>query len=392
MATSVMVNLATARDRARARADRDLREWAAFGGVDIELTVPLNPPTERAALADLSAATAWVEQWRGIDAVEWGVRHWPSVGAQRIPERLVLHGAEAITSFAGSAMLRDWQRLSKRAERVRQVCAEIEPPSSVKNADNVRTAIRAHGRSLLGLSDDDFDRLLHVVSWLVVNPASGWRIRQLPIRGIDTKWLAKHRAIVEALHSAITGRLSLGLLAAPSLVRVRFLDPGLRPGGITDLSASPTELDAISAAPATVFIFENLESVLAMPDRPGSIVIHGGGFGVAERVRNIRWVHQAHVIYWGDLDSNGFAILNELRTVVPQAQSVLMDEATLLGHRDLWVPEPTPAKGAYSSLTSSEQLTLARLRSEGNVRLEQERIEWSYALAELPMTSIDTAI
>lgn len=101
------------------------------------------------------------------------------------------------------------------------------------------------------------------------------------------------------------------------------------------------------------------------------------------------WVRATPVWYWGDLDSNGFAILHRLRVGHPRVTSVLMDETTLLGHRDLWVPEPTPARGAYPNLSDAEHATLARLRAEGDVRLEQERVPWDYAMRALRASGID---
>ncbi|TFB93361.1 Wadjet anti-phage system protein JetD domain-containing protein [Cryobacterium luteum] len=89
------------------------------------------------------------------------------------------------------------------------------------------------------------------------------------------------------------------------------------------------------------------------------------------------------VIYWGDLDSDGFAILHALPSTCDDVTSVLMDETVLLQFRDLWVSEPRAAGGTYPTLTGSEQVALMRIRSEGNVRLEQERIEWNYALGRL---------
>ena len=47
------------------------------------------------------------------------------------------------------------------------------------------------------------------------------------------------------------------------------------------------------------------------------------------------------------------------------------------------MPEPKAAGGTYSTLTAGEQTALGRIRSEGNVRLEQERIDWTYALPRL---------
>ena len=380
---AAMVSVAVARDRARKRVDRDLREWAASGGASAELAVSLNPPVERAALADLGAAIAWAREWRDVPGTQWTTRQWPSAGAQQVPVRLVLHGAEAIAAFAGRQPARDWRVLNERAAQVRERLGGRTANTPALGTDQLAGAIRTHGHTLLGLDDQDFGRLLDVVLWFVAHPASGWRIRQLPIRGIDTKWLARHRAIVTGLHFAVTGSGSLGLVPAPSLVRMRILDPALRPGGLSDLSAPAEELAKLAILPDRVFIFENLESVLAMPTLPGAVVIHGGGYGVDDRVRHVPWVLQRPVVYWGDLDSHGFAILNQLRSVCPGARSVLMNEETLLAYRDLWVPEPDAAAGVFPLLTSAEQATLARLRNEGNVRLEQERITWQYALAEL---------
>ena len=60
-----------------------------------------------------------------------------------------------------------------------------------------------------------------------------------------------------------------------------------------------------------------------------------------------------------------------------------MDRATLLANRDLWVSEPAPFRGELPLLTVEEAATLEMLRAEGDVRLEQERIEFSSTVAAL---------
>ena len=62
-------------------------------------------------------------------------------------------------------------------------------------------------------------------------------------------------------------------------------------------------------------------------------------------------------------------------------------EGTLIDHKDLWVQEPKPHTGVFPELTGTEARALARLRAEGNVRLEQERIPWATALAALKATA-----
>ena len=37
------------------------------------------------------------------------------------------------------------------------------------------------------------------MTWLRANPASGMLLRQLPIEGIDTKWLSSHAQLILAL-------------------------------------------------------------------------------------------------------------------------------------------------------------------------------------------------
>jgi len=224
---------------------------------------------------------------------------------------------------------------------------------------------------------------LDVVGWLIDHPAAGYRARQLPIHGVDTKWLERHRGLIEHFHRAVTGQHSLGLITAPELVRLRFLDRNLRPGGLGDLAAPVGELAQLQARPSLVLVVENLETLLAMPDYPGAVAVHGKGFGVGARLAAFPWIQGVRLLYWGDLDSHGFAILNELRTAVPNVTSVLMDDETLLAHRDRWVPDPAPAEGVYPNLTTSEDQTLALLREEGNVRLEQERVDWGWAVDRL---------
>lgn len=90
----------------------------------------------------------------------------------------------------------------------------------------------------------------------------------------------------------------------------------------------------------------------------------------------------AHLLYRSDLDSHGFAMLDELRYQL-QAESVLIQEGTLLAHRDLWVPEPEPAPGIYPQLSPEEQQVSAGLRTGGSPKREQERIRWEFAIQRL---------
>ncbi|WP_086857067.1 Wadjet anti-phage system protein JetD domain-containing protein [Amycolatopsis lexingtonensis] len=46
-----------------------------------------------------------------------------------------------------------------------------------------------------------------------------------------------------------------------------------------------------------------------------------------------------NLVYWGDIDTHGFAILNRVRRSFECTGSMLMDRATLLAHEGQWVGE-----------------------------------------------------
>lgn len=376
-----------ARAAVRAKYDRLAGMWAsaAVGPLPVPLlSLPLHPPTERAALADQSGAIGWVRSWSAADGVAgpreaaagievaWGERRWSNLGTQRVPERLILDSPASVARFAGRSD--HWNRLTDRFGRL----LDAVPGDSVELA----AALPRSAKDIAALGDADFARLLGVLEWLATHPASNLYIRQLPIRGVDTKWVGSHRSLVERLHRAASGGADLGLAPKPDLVRVRFLDPSLAPGGLGDVSAPVADLASMDIVPRTVFVLENLESVLAMPSFPGAVVVHGSGYAV-DRLGRLPWVRAAGVVYWGDLDSHGFAILNRLRSHGVAARSVLMDTATLDAYADLCVAEPVSSIARLDYLTAAELATVQVLADRGNVRLEQERIPWAHALEAL---------
>ena len=93
--------------------------------------------------------------------------------------------------------------------------------------------------------------------------------------------------------------------------------------------------------------------------------------------------------YRGYLDTHGFAILDRLRAWLPQTVSVLMDRQTLFTHRDRWVTEPKPTHDRLTRLNAAGQDLYEDLVSDRlseRVRLEQERIDWSWVLSHLVPT------
>jgi hypothetical protein len=240
---------------------------------------------------------------------------------------------------------------------------------------------------LADYSEMDCRRLVDMVAWIEKNPVSNLYPRQLPVAGLDSKWLEKRKRLLADLIAAVRGESSIegdffqrcGLKAPPQLIRLRILDSNLRKlvGGLDDISVPIERLAELDIPVTNVFIVENLQTGLAFGDLPGSVVIMQLGYGV-DVLGRLPWIAKAHCIYWGDLDTHGFAILNRARTYLPEMKSVLMDEGTLRSHEDLWVEEKDQ-HGAETLplLTDPEQMVYQAIKHNArgqSIRLEQERI------------------
>ena len=174
-----------------------------------------------------------------------------------------------------------------------------------------------------------------------------------------------------------------GFLDKPERIRFRILDrkhsllPG---GGNQDLTLDADSFAALRTGVSTVFVTENEINLLAFPPVDDGMVIFGSGYGF-ETLGKARWLARCRLYYWGDIDTHGFAILDQLRHHFSHARSFLMDRDTFLAFRPLWVTEAAPAGRELSRLTADERALYEDLRHDRmgvNLRLEQERIGFGW--------------
>lgn len=245
-------------------------------------------------------------------------------------------------------------------------------------------------------------RLLDIVDWLQAHPKPGVYIRQLDVPDVHSKFIETHRAVLtELLDLALPASViepsavgasqfakRYGFRDKPARVRFRVLDPvrALFPQVIErDVTLDAASFARLDPAVSRVFITENEINFLALPDLPDSLVIFGAGYGF-ELIADAAWLSRCRVFYWGDIDTHGFAILDQLRATLPHVESLLMDRATLLAFPTLWGTEEQPARRELSRLTAQEQSLFDDLRNNvmaNNLRLEQERIGFRYVQAAL---------
>jgi hypothetical protein len=140
-----------------------------------------------------------------------------------------------------------------------------------------------------------------------------------------------------------------------------------------------------------VFITENETNFLAFPDAAASLVVFGAGYGW-EALSRAEWLGACTLHYWGDIDTHGFAILDQLRGRCGQVASFLMDRATLMAHETFWGEEPDQVMHDLPRLTASERALFDDLRDNRirkGLRLEQERIGFGWVETALADALLD---
>ncbi|WP_426989939.1 Wadjet anti-phage system protein JetD domain-containing protein [Pseudarthrobacter sp. Y6] len=375
---------------------------------------PLKRPTAAGLLRDYAAASAWAAELFsavGPFSLETAEVGRTTVGANQLPAAAVFADTDSEIAFVGKA---------KEAARFVELDGGLAALHASFRGWTLRRPLK-----LLELGADALTAA-RVALWLQDNPEPGIYVRQLSLPGVHTKFIENHRAVISELAMGLradSARAEIesvdeslpdspaepgsllglapartpaarfaaghGFLHPPELVRFRLLDPAVPLlGKARDLTVTAEAFSTLRLPVAKVLITENLVNFLALPERPDTLAIYGGGYGFTS-LRDAGWLRDCEVLYWGDLDTHGFRILDQLRAVHPHVVSVLMDEATLLAHRDAWVPEPTPSTAVLSRLTADESALYKGLSSESfgtAVRLEQELIRWDWALERLDIS------
>lgn len=350
---------------------------------------PLRLTLKAPSAADLSHRFEAVRDWVRVVAdtphvrIEWREWNHRVQGTQRLPAAIWVDTLQAALAFVGKA------RQVQRFEVLWQQTAPVQPALLAWMS---RRPLQA-----LDLADR-WERLLAVVVWLQAHPRPGVYLRQVDAPGVDSKFIEAHRGVLtelldlalppEAIDNLVNGTAQFarrfGFLDKPVRIRLRLLDPALHslPGcqGLPDITLDAASFAVLALPIDRVFITENETNFLAFPPVARAIVIFGAGYGW-EALAHAVWLHRCHLHYWGDIDTHGFAILDQLRDHFPHAASFLMDRETLVAHRLHWGEEPEPARRDLSRLTTEEAAVYDELRFDRlrpRLRLEQERVGYCW--------------
>lgn len=242
---------------------------------------------------------------------------------------------------------------------------------------------------------DDWELLLAIVAWLENHPRPEVYLRQVDIPGVHSKFIEAHRGVLmelldrvlpsEAIDQTACGVSQFakryGFRDKPVRIRFRVLDPEHSLFGLAqDITLDAESFARLDPSVERVFITENEINFLAFPRVKSSLVIFGAGYGF-EMLARTEWLSRCRIHYWGDIDTHGFAILDQLRGQFGHVESFLMDRDTLQAFEPLWGKEGKQTLRDLPRLNPVETALYDDLRDNRirkNLRLEQETISFGY--------------
>ena len=236
----------------------------------------------------------------------------------------------------------------------------------------------------------EWESILKVCRYFKQSPKPNLYIRELPIK-VHTKFVERNQRVIKELldiliseHINIDEKLfekRFNLKYAEPQIRFKVLDKEISQkffSGIDDLAIPVSQFEILNLPIRRVLVVENkttLYTTLTLPKMDGAIAIFGSGYSVYN-LKNVKWFDTLEILYWGDIDVQGFEILSQFRSYFPQTKSILMDNGTFEKHFENDIGTATYVT-AQLNLTESEK-DLYQILKTNNWRLEQEKIPFDY--------------
>ena len=223
---------------------------------------------------------------------------------------------------------------------------------------------------------------------------NAYYIRELPVT-VPTKFVETHKKILSLLLDAVLLPTQIDSNCSPSrqfeqryglrdqqpLLRLRLLDQAIADAhfsGLNDLSIPLSDFQQLQLPVRRLIVlenktnFNNLMNFLTLPELTATAGLFGSGFKIG-LLKEVPWLQNIELYYWGDIDAHGLQILSQFRKYFPHVQPFLMDRTTFDALPQYHTTAPLSTVTTLAYLTPSEQALFDYLNTN-QLRLEQERI------------------
>jgi len=236
----------------------------------------------------------------------------------------------------------------------------------------------------------EWDGILKVCVYFKNTQRPNLYIRELPIK-VHTKFIERHQSIIWDLLEVIIEPFvntdvkdfekRFNLKYKEPLVRFKILDKEVSTSyfsGVDDLAIPISQFERLRLPINKVIVVENkttLYTTLTLPSMKNAIAIFGSGYSV-HNLKSAAWLSKVDLLYWGDIDVQGFEILSQFRGYFPNTKSILMDKFTFEKYFEKDFGTPTNIAGQL--FLNEDEQHLYNLLKTNNWRLEQEKIPFDY--------------
>lgn len=230
---------------------------------------------------------------------------------------------------------------------------------------------------------DKWKDLLAVIDYLLMHDVKQHYLRSIPVP-VHTKFIEQNETTLLSILKYLSNDTSsckdieeyLQLQKMPFLFPVKWLDKALAhsyTSGIEIMSISIESFKNFNKSIKRIILVENQTNLYLLPAMKNTLAVFSWGKALS-LFQEITLFRDVELLYWGDLDEDGFCMLNNLRKYNPRAQSIFMDVETIRLHE-----KRTQHKykvEALSLLTKEEQAAFDLLFPDG--RIEQEQLRQDY--------------
>ena len=169
----------------------------------------------------------------------------------------------------------------------------------------------------------NWQNILKVCSYFKQTPKPNLYIRELPIN-VHTKFIERNQYLIKELlpyliPESINSEEKMfekrfNLKYSEPQVRFKILDKKISQNyflGLNDFAIPLSQFEELKLPISKVLIVENkttLYTTLTLPKMDRTIAIFGSGYNVLN-LKNVKWLEKVDILYWGDIDVQGFEIL-----------------------------------------------------------------------------------
>lgn len=228
-----------------------------------------------------------------------------------------------------------------------------------------------------------------VVDYLLLNDVKDHYLRSVPVP-VHTKFIEQHKKLIHSiLHFLNAERFSsldvdleeaLLLNRKPFFFTMRWLDDNLArkfTAGMNLFAVPVNYLKNQLWDVERVILVENTTNLYLFPSIPGTLVICSYGKAMY-LLKEISFLHKTQLYYWGDLDEDGFDMLNAIRGYYDHIISLFMDDSTITFHQAELTTKPMLYRKKELTLLHPHENRAYQLLLLNNQWLEQERLNQSY--------------